>query len=593
MAFRRHVKNFVKNYSEAEIKVREATSNDPWGPSSSLMSEISDLTYNMVSLSEIMSMIWHRMNDHGKNWRHVYKSLTLLDYLLKNGSKKVIQLCQEGFFNIQVLKDFQHLDEAGKDQGFHVREKAKQILALLKDDHLLHNERGIARRTRWRTSYATLITSKPLTKGHLPIMSASNSIPECPPSENIQTLPLKASPAIEQSQPAPKSGKAEIFQETTNAVAKMSSEQDLIVFSEDESSSPAVQSTFSPKASREKLATDTALSPSERNSLPVQKRDSCRKSKSSVLSRVMLKTPPRRQSSVQTHMGGTMLYDVWSSSPEDINKQQVSKTDVPRTGVSVETIYKSPTFQTFDPLADNTINTTKSAPPSVQFSGPNEVSLQNAHYLIPAAGQIADLRIHPTTRPGSSSSVGTSSSFSTFSPASAVPNNTPQPHCGPHGSPYLSSPQGVSCLYFKDLKERIAESFSPCPASDADDSSILSQHLDNSKRIDGFRSRTFRATGESWQNNIMQETSSSPAPGTPPSANRLEEDLLYMSAEPKCIAILEEIKNTVCGLRGDFCSATQELRIISNELTNMVASVQNMNQFIVALQSDIHESALI
>lgn len=67
------MKNIVHNYSEAEIKVREATSNDPWGPSSSLMSEIADLTYNVVAFSEIMSMIWKRLNDHGKNWRHVYK----------------------------------------------------------------------------------------------------------------------------------------------------------------------------------------------------------------------------------------------------------------------------------------------------------------------------------------------------------------------------------------------------------------------------------------------------------------------------------------------------------------------------------------
>lgn len=55
------------------LKVREATSNDPWGPSSSLMSEIADLTYNVVAFSEIMSMVWKRLNDHGKNWRHVYK----------------------------------------------------------------------------------------------------------------------------------------------------------------------------------------------------------------------------------------------------------------------------------------------------------------------------------------------------------------------------------------------------------------------------------------------------------------------------------------------------------------------------------------
>lgn len=40
-----------------------------------------------------------------------------MDYLIKNGSKKVIQHCREGFCNLQTLKDFQHIDEAGKDQG--------------------------------------------------------------------------------------------------------------------------------------------------------------------------------------------------------------------------------------------------------------------------------------------------------------------------------------------------------------------------------------------------------------------------------------------------------------------------------------------
>lgn len=77
------------NYTDAQVKVREATSNDPWGPSSTQMSEIADLTYNMVAFSEIMQMIWKRLNDHGKNWRHVYKALVLLEYLIKTGSEKV------------------------------------------------------------------------------------------------------------------------------------------------------------------------------------------------------------------------------------------------------------------------------------------------------------------------------------------------------------------------------------------------------------------------------------------------------------------------------------------------------------------------
>lgn len=116
LSVRRNVLNVVRNYSDAEIKVREATSNDPWGPSSSLMSEIADMTYNVAAFSEIMTMIWKRINDHGKNWRHVYKALVLLDYLIKTGSEKVYHQCTENIFAIQTLKDFQFIDRDVKDQ---------------------------------------------------------------------------------------------------------------------------------------------------------------------------------------------------------------------------------------------------------------------------------------------------------------------------------------------------------------------------------------------------------------------------------------------------------------------------------------------
>ncbi|XP_029432223.1 epsin-2 isoform X2 [Rhinatrema bivittatum] len=149
-SIRRQMKNIVNNYSEAEIKVREATSNDPWGPSSSLMTEIADLTYNVVAFSEIMSMIWKRLNDHGKNWRHVYKALTLLDYLIKTGSERVAQQCKENIFAIQTLKDFQYIDRDGKDQGINVREKSKQLVSLLKDEERLKHERAQALKTKER-----------------------------------------------------------------------------------------------------------------------------------------------------------------------------------------------------------------------------------------------------------------------------------------------------------------------------------------------------------------------------------------------------------------------------------------------------------
>ncbi len=146
---RRTIKNVVRNYSDAQVKVREATSNDPWGPSSTLMSEIADLTYNVVAFTEIMQMIWKRLNDHGKNWRHVYKALVVLDYIIKTGSEKVAQQCKENIYAIQTLKDFQYLEE-NKDQGINVREKAKQLVGLLKDDERLKNERAKALKAKER-----------------------------------------------------------------------------------------------------------------------------------------------------------------------------------------------------------------------------------------------------------------------------------------------------------------------------------------------------------------------------------------------------------------------------------------------------------
>ncbi|XP_035528502.1 epsin-1 isoform X2 [Morone saxatilis] len=175
-SLRRQVKNIVHNYSEAEIKVREATSNDPWGPSSSLMSEIADLTYNVVAFSEIMSMVWKRLNDHGKNWRHVYKAMTLMEYLIKTGSERVAQQCRENIYAVQTLKDFQYIDRDGKDQGVNVREKAKQLVTLLKDEERLREERIHALKTKEKmaqTSSASSAPSAPSIGGSLSVGSQS------------------------------------------------------------------------------------------------------------------------------------------------------------------------------------------------------------------------------------------------------------------------------------------------------------------------------------------------------------------------------------------------------------------------------------
>ncbi|KAL0993550.1 hypothetical protein UPYG_G00109570 [Umbra pygmaea] len=238
-SIRRQVKNMVNQYSEAEIKVREATSNDPWGPPSSLMSEIADLTFNVVAFTEVMGMIWKRLNDSGRNWRHVYKALTLLDYLIKTGSERVAQQCRENIYTIQTLKDFQFTDRDGRDQGVNVREKAKQLVALMRDEEKLKQERSMALKTKERMAGAaagsgmgssSLPPPYPGRPTSQPSMTAlygeefSRSKGSHSSFNSASSSPLRASSDLEQARPQT-SGEEELQLQLALAMSREESEK--------------------------------------------------------------------------------------------------------------------------------------------------------------------------------------------------------------------------------------------------------------------------------------------------------------------------------------------------------------------------------
>ncbi|CAO3697841.1 unnamed protein product [Rhizopus stolonifer] len=89
-----------------------------------------------------MDMIDKRLNDKGKNWRHVFKALLVLDYCLHVGSQNVVLYAKENVYVIRTLKEFQHVDDTGKDVGYNVRQKAKDITLLLMNDERLREERN-------------------------------------------------------------------------------------------------------------------------------------------------------------------------------------------------------------------------------------------------------------------------------------------------------------------------------------------------------------------------------------------------------------------------------------------------------------------
>ncbi|OAG38550.1 hypothetical protein AYO21_07210 [Fonsecaea monophora] len=139
----RSVKNVTKGYSSVQVKVRNATSNDPWGPTGTDMAEIAALTFNNPSdFYEIMDMLDKRLNDKGKNWRHVLKSLKVLDYCLHEGSELVVTWARKNIYIIKTLREFQYIDEDGRDVGQNVRTSAKELTALILDEDRLRSERS-------------------------------------------------------------------------------------------------------------------------------------------------------------------------------------------------------------------------------------------------------------------------------------------------------------------------------------------------------------------------------------------------------------------------------------------------------------------
>eukprot|EP00959_Pyramimonas_sp_CCMP1952_P303832 6358379-Pyramimonas_sp.AAC.1 len=110
------VKHSVLQLHPIEIKVLDATSNDPWGPHGSTLNELAEASHHYEDCQIILSVLYKRMEDEGKDWRHVYKSLSVLEHLATQGSERVMRdICHERGM-LRRLENFQYVEPSGKDQ---------------------------------------------------------------------------------------------------------------------------------------------------------------------------------------------------------------------------------------------------------------------------------------------------------------------------------------------------------------------------------------------------------------------------------------------------------------------------------------------
>ena len=144
----RSAKNVMRGYSSVQVLVRDATSNDNRPTNIYELEDIASHTYDTVDFYEIMDMLDKRLNDKGKYWKHIVKSLTVLDYLVRFGSENCVMWCKENLYAIKTLREFRYLDDSGIDQGHIVRVKARELCALVEDDERLREERRFNRGRR-------------------------------------------------------------------------------------------------------------------------------------------------------------------------------------------------------------------------------------------------------------------------------------------------------------------------------------------------------------------------------------------------------------------------------------------------------------
>jgi epsin len=104
------------------------------------------LFYSIVNV--ITQIMWESMeNQRPAAWRVVFKGLTLLEHLLKNGSERCVDDARNHSHTLRSLHQFNYY-EGTVDRGLGVREKSKQIVEILSDDERVREERQKARKLR-------------------------------------------------------------------------------------------------------------------------------------------------------------------------------------------------------------------------------------------------------------------------------------------------------------------------------------------------------------------------------------------------------------------------------------------------------------
>ncbi|DBB12606.1 hypothetical protein WJX82_010253 [Trebouxia sp. C0006] len=114
-------------FTALERKTREATRNEAWGPTGTLLNELADASFDGAGCEIIHAVIEFRLGYPNMKWRNVYKALTVLEFLIKRGSDQCVENAQNLKMRLEDLQVFEYTSPDGRDHGVNVRHRALAI----------------------------------------------------------------------------------------------------------------------------------------------------------------------------------------------------------------------------------------------------------------------------------------------------------------------------------------------------------------------------------------------------------------------------------------------------------------------------------
>eukprot|EP01063_Lacrimia_lanifica_P029081 TRINITY_DN437_c0_g2_i1.p1 TRINITY_DN437_c0_g2~~TRINITY_DN437_c0_g2_i1.p1 ORF type:complete len:511 (+),score=154.20 TRINITY_DN437_c0_g2_i1:66-1598(+) len=160
-------------HSDVKKATKDATNSDAWGPTVAQLKGLTAACYVTEDRAEVMHNLWKRIDEReAKKWTKVAKTLVVLEYVSLHGPEDVVTELRSGAFRLRELRKFEFVDSTGEDKGESVRQKAENLLALIKDDRKFKEARERAKRTSERITSAS--TTNPQ---HMATPPSSTKIP--------------------------------------------------------------------------------------------------------------------------------------------------------------------------------------------------------------------------------------------------------------------------------------------------------------------------------------------------------------------------------------------------------------------------------